>query len=118
MNASEPNHSPRHFVVELATVTPLVSSSSLQVKVVGPEMIEGRVMVEAAAFPGSSLSVDRWRQMASGHVHPNAKCLVGYDEDRAAVAATTVWSAGRVRPGASNRWASMVVIVGEGTVLR
>lgn len=76
-----------------------VPSSSLQVKVVGPELIEDRVMVEAAAFPGSSLSADRWRQMAGGSAYRNAKCLVGYDEDGAAVATTTVWSAGRDRPG-------------------
>lgn len=76
-----------------------VPSSALQVKVVGPELIEDRVMVEAAAFAGSSLSVDRWRQMADGYAYRNAECLVGYDQDGAAVAATTVWSAGRGRPG-------------------
>lgn len=73
--------------------------SSLQVKIVGPELIEDRVMVGAAAFPASSLSVDRWRQMASGYAYRTAECLVGYDENGVAVATTTVWSAGTGRPG-------------------
>ncbi|MEQ6898829.1 GNAT family N-acetyltransferase [Microbacterium sp. KR10-403] len=76
-----------------------VPSPSLQVKVVGVELIEDRVMVEAAAFPGSSLSADRWRQMAEGYAYRTAECLVGYDEDETPVAATTVWSAGPGRPG-------------------
>lgn len=80
-------------------LTPPVPPTSLQVKVVGPELIEDRVTVEAAAFPGSSLSADRWRQMAGGYAYRDAECLVGYDEDGVAVAATTVWSAGRDRPG-------------------
>lgn len=80
-------------------LTPPVPSSSLQMEVVRPGLIEDRVMVEASAFPGSSLSSDRWHQMANGHAYRNAKCLVGYDTDGAAVAATTVWSAGRNRPG-------------------
>lgn len=78
---------------------PPVPSSSLQVKVVGPELIEDRITVEAAAFPGSSLSADRWRQMAEGYAYRNAECLVGYDDNGAAVAAATVWSSGRDRPG-------------------
>lgn len=73
--------------------------SSLRIKVVGPELIEDRVMVQAAAFPGSSLSVERWHQMARGYAYRNAGCLVGYDEDEVAVATATVWSAGRGRPG-------------------
>ena len=81
---------------DLATA---VSSSALQVKVVKGEAIEDRIMLAAAAFPGSSLSVDRWRQMASGHAYRNAECLVGYDDDGVAVAAATVWSAGHGRPG-------------------
>lgn len=80
-------------------LTPPVPSSSLRAKVVGPKLIEDRIMVEAAAFPGSSLSADRWRQMAGGYAYRNGECLVGYDEDGVAVAATTVWSAGRDRPG-------------------
>lgn len=76
-----------------------ISLSPLQIKVVGPELIEDRVMVQAAAFPGSSLTVDRWRHMASGYAYRNAECLVGYDGDGVAVAAATVWSAGRGRPG-------------------
>lgn len=80
-------------------LTAPVPSSSLRVEVVGPDLIEDRVMVEAAAFPGSSLSAERWRQMAVGYAYRHARCLVGYDNDGAAVATTTVWSAGPDRPG-------------------
>lgn len=80
-------------------LTPPVQDSPLQVRVVGPELIEDRLGVEAAAFPGSSLTAARWQQMADGYAYRNAQCLVGYDEDGTAVAATTVWSAGRDRPG-------------------
>lgn len=76
-----------------------VPSPALRVKTVGPKLIADRVVVEAAAFPGSSLSADRWQAMADGHAYRNAECLVGYDENEAPVAATTVWSAGAGRPG-------------------
>lgn len=72
---------------------------SLHVTVVEPASIEDRITVETAAFPGSSLTADRWRQMAGGHAYRNAQCLVGYDPDADAVAATTIWSAGPGRPG-------------------
>lgn len=80
-------------------LTPPVPAPTLQVRVVGPELIEDRIGVEAAAFPGSSLTAERWHQMAEGYAYRNAQCLVGYDEEGTAVAATTAWSAGRDRPG-------------------
>lgn len=76
-----------------------VPPSTLRIEVVGPGLVQERVRVEVAAFPGSSFSVDRWRQMADGHAYRHAACLLGYDEEGVAVAATTVWSAGRDRPG-------------------
>ncbi len=76
-----------------------VPSSSLDVRTVGPELIEDRVMVETAAFTGSSFSVDRWHHMAGGYAYRTAECLLGHDSAGAAVAACTVWSAGRGRPG-------------------
>lgn len=80
-------------------LTPPVQAPALQVRIVGPELIEDRIGVEAAAFPGSSLTAEHWHQMAGGYAYRNAQCLVGYDEEGTAVAATTVWSAGRERPG-------------------
>src|SRR5690606_37727415 len=78
---------------------PSVQPSSLDVRTVGPELVEDRVLLEAAAFNGSTFTVERWHQMASGAAYCNAECLLGYDTAGAAVAACTVWSAGRGRPG-------------------
>lgn len=75
------------------------AAGSLLVEVTGHESIEDRVEVEAAAFPGSSLSAERWKQMADGHAYRHARCLVGYDRNGDPVAATTIWSAGPGRPG-------------------
>lgn len=80
-------------------LSPPVPASSLLVRVTGPESIADRISVEAAAFPRSSLSAQRWRQLAGGHAYRNARCLVGYDSTGEAVATTTVWSAGPGRPG-------------------
>lgn len=76
-----------------------VTPSPLTIRRVGSESVADRVLVEAAAFPGASLTAERWRQMADGYAYGNAECLVGYDENDAPVAATTVWSAGPGRPG-------------------
>ena len=61
--------------------------------------IADRIAVESSAFPGSSLTADRWRSMADGHAYKQAKCLVGFTADGAPAGATTVWSAGPRRPG-------------------
>jgi ribosomal protein S18 acetylase RimI-like enzyme len=37
--------------------------------------------------------------MAAGPLYAEARCLVAYDDERTAVAAITVWSAGPGRPG-------------------
>lgn len=71
----------------------------LRVEVVVPGRVEDRIAVGDAAFHGSTLTAGRWRQMARGHAYQNAACLVGYDAEGEAVAATTVWSAGHGRPG-------------------
>jgi ribosomal protein S18 acetylase RimI-like enzyme len=47
----------------------------------------------------SSFTLERWRSMADGWPYRRARCLVGYDANDVAVAAVTVWSAGRGRPG-------------------
>ena len=52
-----------------------------------------------ASFPNSTFTLERWRAMAATSPYRRARCLVAYDDDGNAVAATTVWSAGRGRPG-------------------
>lgn len=72
---------------------------SLRIEVIGPNSIDDRLRVESAAFPSSSLTSERWVQMADGHAYRQGRCLVGYTEEGEAVGAATVWSAGRGRPG-------------------
>lgn len=61
--------------------------------------IADRVTVQRAAFRGSTFTVARWQAMAAGPGYAQARCLVVYDPDDTPVAAATVWSAGRGRPG-------------------
>ncbi|MCS4591622.1 GNAT family N-acetyltransferase [Brevibacterium sediminis] len=70
----------------------------LRIEAVTADLVDDRISVEAAAFPGSSLTRERWEQMAGGYACRQARCLIGYAEGEA-VGATTVWSAGRGRPG-------------------
>ncbi|MEV0588807.1 GNAT family N-acetyltransferase [Nonomuraea sp. NPDC050310] len=66
---------------------------------VGPELVDERVAVHRAAFQGSKFSAERWHAMAAGTPYTSARCLVGYNDQGVAVAATTVWSAGPGKPG-------------------
>ena len=76
-----------------------VPPTSLRFVAVEADRVDDRVSVEASAFRGSSLTVERWMSMAGGHAYQQARCLVGYCADGAAVGAATVWSAGHGRPG-------------------
>jgi ribosomal protein S18 acetylase RimI-like enzyme len=80
-------------------LTDTVEGYALRVETVGPSHVEDRVAVHCAAFAGSTFTVDRWHTMTSGIPYQQARCLVGYDDEDAAVAAVTVWSAGPGRPG-------------------
>lgn len=62
-------------------------------------VLADRVAVQRAAFRTSRFTVERWRTMAASPAYRNARCLVGYDAEGHAVAATTVWSAGPGRRG-------------------
>lgn len=64
-----------------------------------PDRADNRITVESSAFPGPSLTADRWRSMADGHAYKQAGCIVGFTADGAPTGATTVWSAGTGRPG-------------------
>jgi GNAT superfamily N-acetyltransferase len=76
-----------------------VEDCGVQVEVIGPERAQVRVAVQRAAFTGSTFTEERWHAMAAGGPYEDARCLVGYDDRGAAVAAATVWSAGSGRPG-------------------
>ncbi len=76
-----------------------VVAPTLRVEVIGADRAGLRVDVQRAAFARSSFSVEAWHAMAAGPAYADARCLLGFDESGAAVAAVTVWSAGAGRPG-------------------
>jgi GNAT superfamily N-acetyltransferase len=76
-----------------------VEDCGLLVETVAPYDVEARVVVQRAAFPGSTFTAESWHTMAAAPPYRRARCLVGYDGDRTAVAGVTVWSAGPGRPG-------------------
>jgi GNAT superfamily N-acetyltransferase len=85
------------------SLTEPVEDSGLRIEMIGagpaPAQVRTRVDVHRAAFERSMFSVEHWQAMAAGAAYADARCLVGYDRDGAAVAAATVWSAGPGRPG-------------------
>ena len=76
-----------------------VEDCGVRVGAVGPVEAPVRVAVQRAAFDRSTFTVERWQAMAAGVPYADARCLLAYDDRGAAVAATTVWSAGRGKPG-------------------
>lgn len=80
-------------------LTAPVADVALRVEVVGPELVDVRSELQLAAFDRSTFTPRQWQAMASGPAYADARCLVGYDDAGAAVAAVTVWSAGPGRPG-------------------
>lgn len=80
-------------------LTEPVPDPGLRVEVIGPDRAEERAAVQRASFDGSTFSAERWHLMAAGPSYADARCLVGYDNEGAAVATVTVWSAGPGRPG-------------------
>lgn len=76
-----------------------VPEAALQVEVVDGDSALERVDVHRGAFANSTFSVERWEAMAATPAYRAARCLLGRDADGTPVAAATVWSAGRGRPG-------------------
>lgn len=83
----------------VCSLTEPVESPGACVKVVNEESIEDRISVQREAFQSSSFTEEKWRSMANGAAYSNACCLVAYNDQGAAVATATVWSAGEGRPG-------------------
>lgn len=76
-----------------------VEDPGLRIEVVGPNRVADRVTVGRASFSNSTFSDERWHAMAGGEAYADARCLVAYDDRGAPVAMTTVWCAGRGKPG-------------------
>ena len=76
-----------------------VEDCGLNIAIVDAETVGDRVAVQQAAFDKSTFTNERWLAMAEGPAYADAHCLLAYDDAGAAVATTTVWSAGPRRPG-------------------
>ncbi|HTW99445.1 MAG TPA: GNAT family N-acetyltransferase [Acidimicrobiales bacterium] len=76
-----------------------VTDPGVRVEVVGPEQAPLRAAVQRAPFDNSTFTEERWHAMAAGLPYSDARCLLAYDGGGVAVAAVTVWSAGRGKPG-------------------
>ncbi len=76
-----------------------VQDSGVRIEVIGPEQAHVRAAVQRESFARSTFTEERWHTMASGVPYADARCLVAFDSRGNAVAAVTVWSAGRGKPG-------------------
>ncbi len=81
----------------------LLEEKGLHIEVTTPEKAHVRTNVQRAAFKNSTFEEKNWHAMATGLAYSDekagARCLVLYDKDDKAVAAATVWSAGKGKPG-------------------
>lgn len=80
-------------------LTQPVEDSDVHIETIGSAQAQARVAVQRAAFAGSTFTEARWHAMAAGPLYAEARCLVASDDQGAAVAIATVWSAGPGRPG-------------------
>jgi ribosomal protein S18 acetylase RimI-like enzyme len=80
-------------------LTAPIEDPGVRIEFAGPENAHVRVAIQRASFDRSTLTVENWRSMASGLPYADARCLIAYDDQGNAVAAATVWSAGRGKPG-------------------
>ncbi|HEY2651723.1 MAG TPA: GNAT family N-acetyltransferase [Solirubrobacteraceae bacterium] len=80
-------------------LTDPVEDCGVRIEVIGPNRAGVRAAVQRAAFDRSTFTEESWRAMAAGLPYADGRCLLAYDDHGNAVAAATVWSAGRGKPG-------------------
>lgn len=80
-------------------LTEPVKAPDLRIETVGADLAAEWAEVIGTAFNGSTFTAETWRTLASGTAYADARCLLGYDDHGAAVAAVAVWSAGVGKPG-------------------
>ncbi|MER5436992.1 GNAT family N-acetyltransferase [Streptomyces sp. NPDC002790] len=80
-------------------LTEPVRPPAVRIEVAGPDRADAYAAVHRAAFDGATFTGARWHAMAAGAPYAQARCLLAYDDEGAAVAEVTVWSAGPGRPG-------------------
>jgi GNAT superfamily N-acetyltransferase len=76
-----------------------VPDPGVRIDVIGAEEAHERTAVQRASFDGSTFTDARWHAMADGVAYDDARCLVLRNELGESVAAATVWSAGKGKPG-------------------
>jgi ribosomal protein S18 acetylase RimI-like enzyme len=76
-----------------------VEQPDVRIEVMGPAQARARAVVHRASFERSTFTEAHWHAMAAGSAYADARCLMAYDREGAAVAAVTVWSAGPGKPG-------------------
>ncbi|WP_191254346.1 GNAT family N-acetyltransferase [Amycolatopsis oliviviridis] len=80
-------------------LTEPVKAPDLRIETVGADLAAEWAEVIGASFTRSTFTAEKWRTMAAGAPYADARCLLGYDGQGAAVAAVAVWSAGPGKPG-------------------
>jgi len=80
-------------------LTEPVDVSGTRVEVIGAERISDFTAIIRSAFDSERFTDDRWRDMATGVPFVDARCLLAFGDKDTAVAAVTVWSSGKGRPG-------------------
>lgn len=71
-----------------------VADPGLRIEVVGPELASMRVAMHRESFERSTFTVEHWYAMRAGSGATDSRCLLAFDDNGTAVAATTVWMAG------------------------
>jgi len=76
-----------------------VEDPGMRIEVVGPELAGMRATVHRESFDGSRFTEEHWRTLRTATGAGDSRCLLALDVDGAAVAATTIWTAGTGRAG-------------------
>lgn len=71
-----------------------IGEPGVRIEVVGPELAPTRVAVHRESFEGSTFGTEHWHAMRALPDSTETRCLLAFDDDGAAVAATTIWMAG------------------------
>jgi GNAT superfamily N-acetyltransferase len=76
-----------------------VEQTEIRIEVIEPGQESEFTAVHRSAWGSPRFTDELWHAMAAGLPYADARCLLGYDDQGAAVAGVTVWSAGQGRPG-------------------
>jgi GNAT superfamily N-acetyltransferase len=76
-----------------------VEQTGLRIEVIGSVQESEFTAVHRSAWGSPRFTDELWRVMVTGLPYTDARCLLAYDDQGAAVAGVTVWSAGPGKPG-------------------